>query len=261
MVPRRLGAERPEAQVKGGEHRLIPSRAMGRPIHVWAYGHFGAPVLVFPSASGMAHEWDAHEMIDALADLIGGGKIKLYCTESNVAEAWTRKETDPAWRIGRHMAYEQFIVNELAAYIREDCRSPSIPIGVTGTSLGAFYAANFALKHPQIFNYALCMSGRYNAEWLTDGVSNGDIYFSNPVAYVPNLDGDALEEVRKYAHLTLVCGLGRWEDGNIEDTELMAQILASKGISHTLDLWGRDVEHSWAWWQRQARHHLMQRYA
>ena len=45
-----------------------------------------------------------------LADLVGSGRIKLYTTESNVAEAWTRKENDPAWRIGRHIAFERYVV-------------------------------------------------------------------------------------------------------------------------------------------------------
>ena len=245
----------------GGEHRLIPSRAMGRRMHVWCYGHFGAPVLAFPSAAGMAHEWAAHEMVDALGDLIGGGVIKLYCSESNVAEAWTRKETDPVWRLGRHAAFEQYVLGELVPHIRDDCRAPTIPIGVTGTSLGAFYSANFALKQPEIFNYALCMSGRYDAEWLTDGFTNQDVYFNNPIAFVPGLEGDALERVRQHTHLALVCGLGRWEDGNIEDTRRLAALLESKGIPHTLDLWGRDVDHSWTWWRRQALHHLTARYA
>ena len=77
------------------------------------------------------------------------------------------------------------------------------------------------------------------------------------MAFVPNLDGEALEQVRNLAHLVLVCGQGKWEDGNIEDTRALAQVLAAKGISHECDLWGHDVSHEWAWWKRQARHHLL----
>ena len=61
-------------------------------MHLWRYGNFGWPLLVFPSASGMAHEWDAHGMVDGLSDLIGAGKLKLYCSESNVSaphDRWT----------------------------------------------------------------------------------------------------------------------------------------------------------------------------
>ncbi len=239
-----------------GKHELIPSQAMGRRVHLWRYGRFGAPLLVFPSASGMAHEWEAHGMLEALSDFVEQGRLKLYCTESNVAEAWTRKESDPAWRIRRHELFESYVAHELATFIREDCATPDIPIAVAGTSLGALYSANFALKFPETFRYALCMSGRYDVSWLTDGFQSEAVYLNNPMAYVPNLAGEQLQRVRDNTHLVLVCGQGKYEDGNIEDTDAFAGVLAAKGISHQHDMWGHDVSHEWTWWRRQARHHL-----
>jgi len=229
---------------------------MGRGMHLWRFGDFGAPLLVFPSASGMAHEWEAHGMVEALAGLIDGGKLKLYCTESNVAEAWTRRENDPRWRLSRHAAFERYIVDELVPLIREDCRTPGIALGATGTSLGAFYACNFALKQPEAFRFALCMSGRYDISEFAGGLQSAEVYFNNPMAYVPNLDGPALDRVRAGTFLTLVCGQGRWEDGNVDETRSFARILEAKGIRHRLDIWGHDVSHEWVWWRRQAAFHL-----
>jgi esterase/lipase superfamily enzyme len=243
------------------KHEMIPSEAMGRRVHMWRYGQFGMPVLVFPSASGMAHEWDSHGMVEVLADLVNGGKIKLYTVESNVAEAWTRKENDPAWRIGRHLAYEKFVAHELVPWIRNDCRSANIPIATTGTSLGGFYACNFGLKFPQFFNYALCLSSRYEMRDFAGGNDSLDFYYNNPMAYVPNLNGSNLEAVREAVHFVLVCGQGKWEDGNIEEAQQFAGILSAKEISHQLDLWGHDVAHEWPWWRRQVRLHLAQRFA
>jgi esterase/lipase superfamily enzyme len=242
------------------EHHLVTSESLGRKVHVWRYGQFGAPLLVFPSASGMAHEWDAHGMVEALAELIDGGRIKLYCTESNVSEAWTRRESDPRWRIQRHLAFERFVVEELTPLIREDCRTPGIPIATSGTSLGAFYAANFALKQPAIFNYALCMSGRYDVFEFVSGLGSAETYLNNPMAYIPNLEGEALQRVRDGTHLALVCGQGKWEDGNVDETRVFADMLSAKGISHQLDIWGHDVSHEWVWWKRQALHHLRNRF-
>lgn len=237
-------------------HDLIPSQAMGRQVHVWRFGDYGAPLIVFPSASGMAHEWEAHGMVEALAGLIDGGKLKLYCTETNVAEAWTRREGDPHWRLSRHAAFERYVVEELVPRIREDCRTPDIRIAVSGTSLGAYYACNFALKRPEIFHYALCMSGRYDISEFAAGLDGEEVYFNNPMAYVPNLSGQALERVCTQTRLTLVCGQGKWEDGNVDETQVFARILAAKRIPHELDIWGRDVSHEWVWWRRQAVHHL-----
>ena len=241
-------------------YELIPSQAMGRRMSLWCFGHWGAPLMVFPTAAGFAHEWDAQGMVEALAPLIDGGKLKLYCPESNIARTWTDKEDVPEARVGRHRAYESFIMNELVPWVREDCRSPEVPLAATGSSLGGFYAANFALKFPEVFRYALCMSGRYKITEFTGGVSSPEIYFNDPLAYVPNLGGEALERVRRNTHLTLVCGQGPWEEGCIEETIRLADILESKDIPHDRDIWGQDVSHNWVWWKRQAWMHLQRRY-
>ena len=235
---------------------MIESPVMGRRMHVWAFGHFGAPLLVFPSAAGFAHEWDRQGMVEVLAPLIDGGKLKLYCPESNVSQSWTDKETDPRLRMRHHLAYERFILTDLVPAIRHDCNSDSIRIATSGASLGAFYAANFALKHSEVFHYALCLSGRYEVTQFTGGYSDTDIYFNNPMAYVPNLEGEHLARVRDNTHVTLVCGQGAWEEGCIEETQAFGNILEAKGISHICDIWGHDVSHDWIWWQRQAWMHL-----
>ena len=237
-------------------HILLDSAAMGRKMHVWCFGHFGAPVLVFPSAAGFAHEWDRQGMVDALAPLIQGGKIKLFCPESNVSQTWTHKQDHPLARLERHQAYERFLLDTLVPAIREDCRSEAIRIATAGTSLGAFYAANMALRHPETFHYALCMSGRYEASQVLGGFSNLDVYLNNPIAFTSNLEGEELERVRRHTHLTLVCGQGAWEEGCIEETHILANVLEAKGIHHYRDIWGYDVSHDWHWWRRQAVFHL-----
>lgn len=240
----------------GGSHEMIPSQAMGRRMHLWRFGHWGTPVLVFPSAAGMAHEWQAQGMVDTLGDLLGAGRIKLYCTESNVAEAFTRREGHPSSRIERHLAFERYVMGELVPWIRADCRSESIRLAAAGCSLGAYYAATFTLKHPETFGYALCMSGRYEIRHFIDGYDAPDVYFNNPLAFVPNLEGAELERVRR-TRLTLVCGQGRWEDGCIEETHALGDLLRSKGVPSVKDVWGHDVDHGWDWWRRQARYHLV----
>jgi esterase/lipase superfamily enzyme len=203
----------------------VESPALGRPIHLWRFGHYGVPLLVFPSASGVAHEWEAGGLIDTLSGMIEAGRIKLYCTESNVGESWTEGDGHPAERIRRHLAFERYVMDELVPFIRQDCRTEGIRIAVAGASLGAFYAAKFALKHPETFFWALCLSGRYDATWMTGGFSNDDIYFNNPAAFVRGLEGEALARVRERTQLTLVCGQGAFEGSNIDATRQFAAAL------------------------------------
>jgi len=240
-------------------HVMIPSAAMGREMHLWCYGHFGMPLLVFPSAAGFAHEWDAHSMISSLSHFIGSGKIKVYCTESNVSQSWNH-DGDPNERVQQHRRFEHYVVNELKAFIYQDCRSGGLPIAVAGCSLGGFYAANSALKYPEIFNYALCLSGRYNITHFTKGYSNTEIYFNNPIAYVANLEGEHLARVVRQIHISLVCGRGAFEEGCIEETILLGRLLKAKGVPCTVDIWGTESRHDWGWWKRQALEHLNHRF-
>lgn len=242
-------------------HEMVDSQHMGRKIHVWCFGHWGTPVVIFPTAAGFAHEWDRQGMVEVLAPLINSGRIKLYCPESNVSQTLTDKETHPKIRIQRHLAYERFVYEELVPGIRHDCGSSEIRIGAAGASLGAFYAANAALKRPEIFHYALCLSGRYDLAHFTGGYSDTDIYFNNPMAFVSNLHGEPLEQVRQQTHITLVCGQGQWEEGCIEETHQLADILQAKDIPHFRDIWGHDVSHDWIWWQRQTLYHFHKTFA
>lgn len=238
----------------------IQSPQLGRGISLWSYGHWGQPLVVFPTAAGFAHEWEAQGMVEALEPFLDAGKIKLYCPESNVAEAWTKKEGDPAWRIGRHALYERFVVETLVPHIRQDCNAPQAWMATAGASLGGFYAANMALKHPEIFRWSLSMSGRYAMTHFTDGFSNAEVYFNNPLAYVRGLDGEPLERIRRNTRLVLVCGQGAFEEGCIEETQALADLCEAKGIPHDRDIWGRDSAHQWGWWKRQAAYHLARRF-
>ena len=49
----------------------LPTEGLGRPGTVIRYGHFGRPVLVFPSEQGRAWDYENNGMVDAVADLVG----------------------------------------------------------------------------------------------------------------------------------------------------------------------------------------------
>ena len=130
---------------------------------------------------------------------------------------------------------------------------------VTGISLGAYHAANFALKRADLFPLAICMSGNYDpAAWNGWGERGEAAYFNNPLDYVEHMGGDHLEWLRSRVSVLLVCGQGMWEDttGALESSKRLAGVLGAKGIRHELDLWGHDVPHDWPSWRAQIAHHL-----
>ncbi len=226
---------------------------------VISYGHWGRPVLVFPSEQGRAYDYENNGMVDAVADLIDAGRVKLYCVDSFDAQTWSRADLPLEERARRHGAYESWIVDQVVPFVHADCGGPT-DIATTGCSLGAFHAVNFALKRADLFPVAIGLSGNYDAAaWNAWGERGDATYFNNPVDYVAHLGGDHLDWLRSRLSIVLVVGQGAWEThptGALPSTRQFAGLLQGKGIPCELDLWGHDVAHDWPWWQRQLAHHL-----
>ncbi len=226
---------------------------------VIAYGHYGRPALVFPSEQGRAWDFENNGMVGSVAGLIDAGRVKLYCVDSFDAGSWANRTVPIEERARRHGGYEAWIVEHVVPWISHDTGGVS-EIITLGCSLGAYHAANFALKRADLFPLAMCFSGNYDpAAWHAWGERGDATYFNNPMDYVPNLHGDHLDWLRHRVSLLLVVGQGAWEvdpTGALPSTREFARRLADKGIRHELDVWGYDVPHDWSSWQRQLAHHL-----
>lgn len=236
---------------------MVESPAIGTG-GVVAYGHYGRPLLAFPSDGGRRTDFEDRGMVDAVGDLVEAGRVKLYCVDSYDDASWRDGSLSLEERARRHGRYEDWIVNHVLPRIHADCGGPT-GVLLAGCSFGAYHAANFTLKRADLFPLAICMSGVYDVSVVGGGWERGGAaYFNNPVDYVANADGGHLDWLRREAYLVLVCGQGMWEDttGALEGTKRFAGVLAAKGIRHELDLWGHDVPHDWPSWRAQFAHHL-----
>ena len=226
--------------------------------HMVAYGHYGRPVLAFPTEDGTATDFEQRGVIDSISWLIDEGRAKVYTVASFDSISWNANDVPLEERARRHSLYEDWILNQVVPWINEDCGGGGEDIIATGPSFGAYHAANFAFKHTHIFPTALCLSGVYDIENVGWGEKGDHFYFNNPMYYVPNFEGDHLDWLRNRLRIVLLAGQGRWEDttGALESTKAFARVLQSKGIPHELDLWGHDVPHDWPSWRNQLAHHL-----
>jgi esterase/lipase superfamily enzyme len=239
------------------DHISLPAPAIGGHGDVIAYGHWGRPLLVFPSQQGRAWDYENNGMIGVLGDLIEGGRLKVYCVDSYDAGSWDVAHLSLEERAQRHGGFEDWIVNQVVPFIHLDCGG-HVEIMTTGCSFGAYHAANFALKRADLFPLAICLSGVYDVSLVGHGHRGDAFYFNNPMDYVAHMDGEHLEWLRRQVSLLLVCGQGQWEDTTnaLQSTKQFAGVLGSKGIRHQLDLWGHDVPHDWPSWRRQIAHHV-----
>jgi esterase/lipase superfamily enzyme len=224
---------------------------------VLAYGHWGRPLLAFPSEQGHCYQYEERGMIAAIDHLLDAGSAKVYCVDSYDSWTWQDRSVPLEERARRHDVYERWIVERVVPFVHDDCGGPT-GIAVTGPSFGAYHAANFALRRADLFPLAICQSGVYDVSAVGWGERGDAVYFHNPMDYVTHLHGDHLDWLRGHVSLVLVCGRGQWEDttGALESTTAFAALLGEKGIPHELDLWGHEWPHDWPSWRAQLAHHL-----
>jgi esterase/lipase superfamily enzyme len=213
---------------------------------------------VFPTEGGSAWDFESNGMVDGVRWLLDAGRVKLYCVDSADAATWSDRSVSLEERARRHDEFEQWVLQQVVPWVRDDCGGP-LDIITLGCSLGAYHAANIALRHADLFPLALCLSGTYDpSRWHGWGHRGDAVYFHNPMDYVGHLGGEHLDWLRSRVSVLLVCGQGRWEDttGALDSTRALAALLERKGIRHELDLWGHDVAHDWPSWRAQLAHHL-----
>ncbi|HJQ00963.1 MAG TPA: alpha/beta hydrolase-fold protein [Jatrophihabitans sp.] len=226
---------------------------------VLAYGHYGRPMLVFASEQGRAQDFENNGMVDSVGWLIEAGRVKLYCIDSADGYSWSDESVPIEERARRHSRFESWVIEQVVPWISADCGGVN-EFATIGCSLGAFHAANFALKRADLFPLAICLSGNYEpSSWRAWGEQGDATYFNNPMSYVANLHGDHLNWLRGRVSLLLVVGQGAWEvdpTRSLPSTRAFAERLSDKGIPHELDVWGFDIPHDWPSWRAQLAHHL-----
>jgi esterase/lipase superfamily enzyme len=225
--------------------------------NVLVYGHYGRPLLVFPSEQGPAWQYEERGMIEAIGELLDAGRVKVYCVDSWDAGTWHDRGLPLEERARRHDVYERWLIERVVPFIHDDLGSPQ-EIVLTGASFGAYHAANLALRRADLFPLAICQSGVYDVSVVGWGERGKATYFHNPMDYVRHLHGDHLEWLRGRVSLLLTVGQGQWEDttGALDSTRRFAGLLGEKGIRHELDVWGHEWPHDWESWRSQLAHHL-----
>lgn len=224
------------------------SPIIGHDMELKVYGYYGKPVLVFPPQGGRFFDFEGFGMIGELAPFIESGQIKLFTVDSLDGESWANWDAHPADRARRHQDYDRYIVEEVVPFMRKHSRDTDQKFLTTGVSMGAYHAANFFFRHPDLFDTVIALSGLYGLNHFIGEYMDDNVYFNAPLVYLPNLEDPWYLDRYRQSTIIACVGQGAWEDEMVRDTIALKQILEQKGIPHWIDLWGYDVNHDWPWW-------------
>lgn len=239
------------------EYHCWYSQRLGRDMELLVFGHAGAKVLVFPTREGRFYEYENIGIVATLADKINAGHLQLFCVDGIDGETFYCGWNHPAERIQRHVAFEEYLLNEVLPFMA--AKNPNPCTIAHGCSLGAFHAANIAFRHPHLFRKLCAFSGRYdlteNVECFGnrfDGYYDDTIYYHTPTHFLPQLDCEwRLLHLRQ---MDMVFTVGK-DDPFLENNLELSKILWSKGIWHALHQWNGRA-HRGRYWRQMAQLYL-----
>lgn len=232
------------------EYHRWHSPSLGREMELLIFGHAGARVLVFPTSQGRFYEWEDRGMTLALGEHLERGWLQLCCVDSVDAESWYARWRHPAARAWRQEQYDRYLLGEVLPLTWQLNRNPFLI--TTGASFGAYHAANFAFRHPELTGRMIGLSGFYDIRRFTGGYSDDNVYRNNPVDF---LRGEhepwRLDALRR---LDIILVTGR-DDAFRGQNEELSGVLWGKDIGNALRLWD-GWAHDWPWWQRMIRQYV-----
>jgi esterase/lipase superfamily enzyme len=235
-------------------HHFWHSPRLGHDMGVAVFGHWGPPLLAFPTSHGDEWELQRNGMIDALGDYLEAGRVKLFCVGSNNHESFLNGGAHPFHRSWRQRMFDEYIREEVIPFIYADCQTGDIAISTMGASLGAYHAANTLFRYPHRVKRCYALSGVYDLKRFMNGLYDDNFYFHNPIDYMANLEDGWIRSQLESCEIHLATGSGPWEESRF--TYAMSGVLEARGIRHHLDDWGARGGHDWPYWKDQMREYL-----
>ncbi len=234
------------------------SSQLGQEMELKVYGHAGKPMLVFPTQEGRFFEFEDFGMIEICQPFIEEGRLRIVTIDGIDSQCWTHPTASVPERVARYEAYERYVMQEAIPFVRELVKQPDAKFLVTGCSMGAYHAANFYFRHPDVFDALLAISGVYSLKLFIGDYMDSQVYHHTPLAYLSGLqDPHYLLDHYRQGQIIVSVGQGAWEDPMLEDTKKLKQILDSKNVPAWIDIWGHDVDHDWPWWRKKMSYFLM----
>ena len=231
------------------------SACLGRDMEFKRYGWGGKPCIVFPCMNGRFYDYEDFHMPEAIASFLDGGKLQLFCADGIDGETWTA-QGDPRARIEHHEAWYHYVMEELTPRVYQITGSRE-KLMTTGCSMGAFHAANFFFRRPDVIDTVVALSGMYQADYFFGDYSDELVYLNSPVDCLANLPADhPYMDLYRRSRMIFCVGQGAWEEELLASTRRLEAGLREKGIPAWVDYWGTDVCHDWPWWYKQMNYFL-----
>lgn len=219
---------------------------LDREFEMLVFGEGGYPVILFPTSMGRYYESKDRGLINAVQWFVEQERVRIYCPDSIDSHSWYNRHIAPAHRAYNHTCYDRLLFHEvLERAVQETGRER---VAVAGCSFGGYHAANFAFRYPEKVSYLFTLSGIFDIKPRLDGHYDDNVYFNNPVDFLPdNRQADLWR-------MGIILGVAD-NDITRPQNEQFSALLAAKQMAHWLDI-RPNARHDWPVWKEMLPHYL-----
>lgn len=184
-----------------------------------------------------------HHLVDALAQPLEQGRIKVFSVDGSAARTWLRGTVSPEDCARTQSLYDAYVDTEVVPLIRRDCHSETIEIVAAGAAIGAYAAISALVRLPSVFRVAIALSGIFDLSKYLVGGFTPALAAVSPLHALPTVTDEAVR--RRFA--VLATGEGAYEQP--AESERMSAALGAAHVSHQLEKWGPHYAHGWNTWR------------
>lgn len=228
------------------------SPSLGKDMELAVYGESGTPIIGLPTRGAACGQWHEFEMLDAISYQIENGFNQLFCLSSIDEESFLNDGASPSQRVIRQQQFESYLIEEVVPFVHSE--NPIDFIIIAGIDMGGYQAITTALKHPESFGKAIGISGIYDIKPFLGDFYDENVYYNNPIDFIPNLNKKSLLNEIRQVDFRLV---SFQSDPRRDEAQRMSDVLRLKFIEHELDIWNMNNHDEWQQWPQMLKTHII----
>ena len=147
---------------------------------VAVFGHWGPPLLAFPTSHGDEWELQRNGMIDAIAEFIDAGRVKVFCVGSNNHESFLNSGAHPFHRSWRQRMFDEYIREEVFPFIYASVPEPGSRLRRWAPHSAPITRRIRSSAIPHRVKRCYALSGVYDLKRFMDGAVRRQLLLPQP---------------------------------------------------------------------------------
>lgn len=217
----------------GQKSILISENFYERPYEIITFGNYGFVLMMFPTQGDNFNNSEEGKIVDLLADFISEGFFRIVFVPTINNFFWGEERSYSREKSKILYDFNNFLVGEVITYLYKIIGRPTPIITIGCGEQAGFFAANCFFRRPDLFYGMISIDGVFDILKICSSVDESDsnIYFNNPISFLPNLNDDYwLIHMKTGKDINIIASSGN--SLAVEQANLLSTILTEKSIEH-----------------------------